>query len=131
DAPGRPRLLPRPEGVRGGRDADGGERMKLAVIGGGSTYTPELVSGLSRERDRIPIDELVLHDIDPERRAVVGEMAARMLERQGFPGALTVTADLDAAVEGASFVLLQLRVGGQAARLEGESAPPPRRRPRQ
>ena len=97
--------------------------MKVAVVGGGSTYTPELVSGLSRERSRIPVDELVLHDVDPERRRVVGEMAARMLERQGFGGALTVTDDLDAAVEGASFVLLQLRVGGQAARLEDETAP--------
>ena len=71
--------------------------MKLAVIGGGSTYTPELVSGLSRERDQVPVDELVLHDIDQER-TVVGEMAARMLERQGFGGSLTVTDDLDAAV---------------------------------
>ena len=57
--------------------------MKLAVIGGGSTYTPELVSGLSRERERVPVDELVLHDIDRERRTVVGEMAARMLDRRG------------------------------------------------
>jgi 6-phospho-beta-glucosidase len=97
--------------------------MKLAVIGGGSTYTPELVSGLSRERSRVPIDELVLHDVDPERRAVVGEMAARMLERQGFGGTLTVTDDLDDAVEGASFVLVQLRVGGQAARLGDETIP--------
>ncbi|HET7513186.1 MAG TPA: hypothetical protein VFJ60_00090 [Gaiella sp.] len=97
--------------------------MKLAVVGGGSTYTPELVSGLSRERDRVPIDELVLHDIDRERRTVVGEMAARMLERQGFAGTLTVTDDLDAAVERASFVLLQLRVGGQAARLRDETVP--------
>ena len=97
--------------------------MKLTVVGGGSTYTPELVSGLSRERSRIPVEELVLHDVDPERRRVVGEMSARMLERQGFGGALTVTDDLDAAVEGASFVLLQLRVGGQAARLEDETAP--------
>ena len=97
--------------------------MKLTVVGGGSTYTPELVSGLSLERSRIPVEELVLHDVDPERRRVVGEMAARMLERQGFGGALTVTDDLDAAVEGASFVLLQLRVGGQAARLEDETAP--------
>jgi 6-phospho-beta-glucosidase len=97
--------------------------MKLAVIGGGSTYTPELVSGLSRERERVPVDELVLHDIDPERRAVVGEMAARMLERQGFAGSLTVTDDLDAAVEDASFVLLQIRVGGQAARLGDETGP--------
>ena len=97
--------------------------MKIAVVGAGSTYTPELVSGLSRERDRVPIDELVLHDIDRERRTVVGEMAARMLERQGFAGTLTVTDDLDAAVERASFVLLQLRVGGQAARLRDETVP--------
>ena len=68
-------LLPRPEGVRRGRHADGGEGMKIAVIGGGSTYTPELVSGLSRERDRIDVRELVLHDIDAERREVVGGMA--------------------------------------------------------
>jgi 6-phospho-beta-glucosidase len=97
--------------------------MKLAVIGGGSTYTPELVSGLSRERERVPVDELVLHDIDRERRTVVGEMAARMLERQGFGGTLAVTDDLDSAVEGASFVLFQLRVGGQAARLRDETIP--------
>ena len=97
--------------------------MKLTVIGGGSTYTPELVSGLSRERERVPVAELVLYDIDPERRAVVGEMAARMLERQGFDGTLTVTGDLDAAVERASFVLFQLRVGGQATRLRDETIP--------
>jgi 6-phospho-beta-glucosidase len=97
--------------------------VKLAVVGGGSTYTPELVSGLSRERDRVPLDELVLHDVDPERRTVVGEMAARMLERQGFRGSLVVTDDLEAAVADASFVLLQLRVGGQAARLRDETLP--------
>lgn len=97
--------------------------MKLAVVGGGSTYTPELVSGLSRERDRLPVTELALHDIDPERRTVVGEMAARMLERQGFAGELVVTGDLDAALADASFVLLQLRVGGQAARLHDETVP--------
>ena len=49
--------------------------MKIAVIGGGSTYTPELVSGLSRERGRIDVSDLVLHDIDPERREVVGGLA--------------------------------------------------------
>ncbi len=97
--------------------------MKLAVVGGGSTYTPELVSGISRERERLPVEELVLHDIDPERRQVVGEMAARMLEKQGFRGALRVTDDLDSAVEDASFVLLQLRVGGQTARLHDETVP--------
>ena len=63
--------------------------MKLAVIGAGSTYTPELVSGLMRERERIDVRELVLHDIDAERREVVGGLAQRILERQGFAGALS------------------------------------------
>jgi len=97
--------------------------MKVAVIGGGSTYTPELVSGISADRDRIDVTELVLHDVDSKRRDVVGGMARRMLDRQGFSGSLEVTGDLDRAVEGADFVLLQIRVGGQAARLSDETVP--------
>jgi 6-phospho-beta-glucosidase len=92
---------------------------KITVVGGGSTYTPELVSGLTR----LDVDEFVLEDVDPERREVVGEMARRMLARQGFAGTLDVTGDLDAAVEGADFVLVQIRVGGQGARLRDETAP--------
>ena len=95
--------------------------MKVAVVGGGSTYTPELVSGLARERDRLGLDELVLQDIDPERREVVGGLAGRMLDRQGFSGRLAVTDDLDAALDGADFVLVQIRVGGQEARLGDET----------
>ncbi len=97
--------------------------MKLAVIGAGSTYTPELVSGLSRERERLGVRELALHDIDAERLDVVGGMAARVLERQRFDGSLTLTGDLDRALEGAEFVLVQIRVGGQAARLSDETIP--------
>lgn len=97
--------------------------MKIAVIGGGSTYTPELVSGLSRENERIGVGQLVLHDIDAERREVVGGLAGRMLERQGFQGELLVTGDLDRALDGADFVLVQIRVGGQAARLSDETVP--------
>jgi 6-phospho-beta-glucosidase len=97
--------------------------MKIAVIGAGSTYTPELVSGLSRERDRIDVHELALHDIDDERREVVGGLAARMLERQGFDGKPTLTDDLDRAVDGADFVLIQIRVGGQEARFSDETVP--------
>ena len=97
--------------------------MKIAVIGGGSTYTPELVSGLSRERDRIDVRELVLHDIDELRREVVGGLAARMLARQGYDGSLEVTDDLERAVDGADFVLIQIRVGGQEARLSDETVP--------
>jgi 6-phospho-beta-glucosidase len=97
--------------------------MKLAVIGAGSTYTPELVSGLMRERGRIAIDELVLHDIDPARLEVVGGMAQRMLARQGFAGSFQRSTELDAALYGADAVLLQIRVGGQAARLHDERTP--------
>jgi 6-phospho-beta-glucosidase len=97
--------------------------MKVAVVGGGSTYTPELVSGLSRERAKIDVRDLVLHDIDPERREVVGGLAARMLARQGFEGSLSVTDDLDRALDGADFVLIQIRVGGQEARLSDETLP--------
>jgi 6-phospho-beta-glucosidase len=97
--------------------------LKIAVIGGGSTYTPELVSGLSRERERVEIGELVLHDVDPERREVVGGLAARMLAREGFEGRLDVTDDLDLALDGADVVLIQIRVGGQASRYRDETVP--------
>jgi 6-phospho-beta-glucosidase len=97
--------------------------MKVAVVGGGSTYTPELVSGLARERDRLDVTELVLQDIDPERLEVVGGLAGRMLARDRFSGELTLTEDLDRAVDGADFVLVQIRVGGQTARLSDETIP--------
>jgi len=95
--------------------------MKVTVVGGGSTYTPELVSGLSR----LDVSEFVLHDIDPERREVVGGLARRMLERQDYGGRLTITDDLDSAVDRADFVLIQIRVGGQEARLADETFPLP------
>jgi 6-phospho-beta-glucosidase len=91
--------------------------MKVAVVGAGSTYTPELVAGLSG------VDELALHDIDANRLAVVGGLARRMLVRQAFGGRLELTGELEAALEGADFVLVQIRVGGQAARLSDETVP--------
>jgi 6-phospho-beta-glucosidase len=97
--------------------------VKIAVIGGGSTYTPELVEGFAARGARVPVDELVLLDIDAERREVVGGLARRMLEALDWPGRLVVTDDLDAALDGASFVLIQLRVGGQAARRVDETLP--------
>ncbi len=93
--------------------------MKLAVIGSGSTYTPELVSGLSR----LEVSELALHDIDAERREVVGSLARRMLDAQGYAGGLELTDDLDRALDGADYVLVQIRVGGQEARLRDETVP--------
>jgi 6-phospho-beta-glucosidase len=97
--------------------------LKLTVVGAGSTYTPELVAGLGRDQDVLGLDSLVLHDIDGERREVVGGLARRMLERQGYRGRLELTGELDRALDGADVVLVQLRVGGQAARLRDETIP--------
>ena len=97
--------------------------VKIAVVGGGSTYTPELIEGFHTRRDRLPVDELVLHDIDDERLEVVGGLARRILRRHEWPGELVVTRDRDRALDGASYVIVQLRVGGQAARLVDETLP--------
>ena len=97
--------------------------LKVAVVGGGSTYTPELVDGLARRAATLPIDELVLHDIDQERLDVVGGLAGRILRRMDWPGRLVCSTDRAVAIDGASFVLVQLRVGGQAARQSDETLP--------
>ncbi|MET9645998.1 6-phospho-beta-glucosidase [Streptomyces syringium] len=97
--------------------------MKLAVVGGGSTYTPELVDGFARLRDVLPLTELVLIDPAADRLELVGGLARRIFARQGHPGRISWTSDLDAGVDGANAVLLQLRVGGQAARQQDETWP--------
>ncbi|MEU2111630.1 6-phospho-beta-glucosidase [Streptomyces sp. NPDC019507] len=96
---------------------------KIAVVGGGSTYTPELIDGFARLRETLPIGELVLIDPAAGRLDLVGGLARRIFARQGHPGTITTTADLDAGVAGADAVLLQLRVGGQAAREKDETWP--------
>ncbi|MCD9872288.1 6-phospho-beta-glucosidase [Streptomyces guryensis] len=97
--------------------------MKLTVVGGGSTYTPELIDGFARLRDTLPVEELVLVDPAPERLELVGQLARRIFARQAHDGRIVTTDDLDAGVEGADAVLLQLRVGGQAAREQDETWP--------
>ncbi|MEU9888078.1 6-phospho-beta-glucosidase [Sphaerisporangium sp. NPDC051011] len=97
--------------------------MKLAVVGGGSTYTPELIDGFARLRASLPITELVLVDPAADRLELVGGLARRIFAKQGHPGRVTTTSDLDRGIDGASAVLLQLRIGGQAARNEDETWP--------
>ncbi len=67
--------------------------VKVAVVGGGSTYTPELVEGFVTRGDRLPVDQLVLLDIDPERLAIVGALAERMMRKAGWEGELVLTGD--------------------------------------
>jgi 6-phospho-beta-glucosidase len=97
--------------------------MKLAVVGGGSTYSPELVDGIARLTGDIKITELVLVDPDSERLSVVGPFAARLMARYGHPATVRWTADLDDAADGAGAVVIQLRVGGQATRNRDETWP--------
>jgi len=97
--------------------------MKLAVIGGGSTYTPELVDGVARLSDDIKVEELVLVDPDETRLSVVGPVSSRIMRTYGHPAQLAWTTNLDEGLDGAGAVLLQLRVGGQAARQRDETWP--------
>src|SRR3954470_4535815 len=97
--------------------------MKLTVVGGGATYTPELIDGFARLRDTLPIEELVLVDPAADRLELVGGLARRIFAQQGHPGVIRTTSDVDAGVADADAVLLQLRVGGQAARNQDETWP--------
>ena len=96
---------------------------KVAVVGGGSTYTPELVDGLCDHEDRMVVDDLVLLDPSDLRREAVGGLSERILRRRGWAGTFWTTADPHAALEGADFVVVQLRIGGQAARHVDETLP--------
>jgi 6-phospho-beta-glucosidase len=88
--------------------------MKLAIIGGGSTYSPELVHGIA-ERS-LGVDTIALMDTSSERLGIVGGFVRRMAPSLR----IETTTDADAALEGADFVVTQIRAGGQAARLEDE-----------
>ena len=95
--------------------------MKLAVIGGGSTYTPELADGLGRLAPQVT--ELVLVDPDEARLAAVGPVSARIMRAHGHQAVVRWTTDAADGVDGAGAVLIQLRVGGQAARDRDETWP--------
>jgi 6-phospho-beta-glucosidase len=97
--------------------------MKLTIVGGGSTYTPELMDGFARLRELLPIVEVWLVDPDETRLALVAGISRRMLAHAGHPATVHATTDLVAGVSDADAVLLQLRVGGQDARRGDENWP--------
>lgn len=94
--------------------------LKVAVMGGGSTYTPELVNGFLERVDRFPLDELWLADIDQARLAVVGGFAQRMAAAKGARFSVHLTTDRREAIRDADYVTTQLRVGQMAARRADE-----------
>jgi 6-phospho-beta-glucosidase len=90
--------------------------MKITVIGGGSTYTPELVNGFLARAESLPIKELWLMDIDKERLDIVGGFAQRMVKAKGEPFKVILSTVQKEAIAGASYVTTQLRVGMMPAR---------------
>ncbi|PWB71633.1 MAG: 6-phospho-beta-glucosidase [Anaerolineales bacterium] len=94
--------------------------LKVAVIGGGSTYTPELVNGFLARVDKFPIDELWLMDIDEQRLKIVGGFAQRMVEAKGSPFKVILSTNQRESVKDASYVTTQLRVGHMEARRRDE-----------
>ena len=97
--------------------------MKLTIVGGGSTYTPELMDGFARLRALLPIEEIWLVDPDEYRLKLVAGVSRRMLAHAGHPATVHATTDLIAGVSDADAVLFQLRVGGQDARRGDETWP--------
>lgn len=97
--------------------------MKVAVVGGGSTYTPELVDGFARLGHLLPIEELWLVDPDSSRLELVSGLSRRIFLRAGHGGKVLTTQSVEEGVRDADVVLLQLRVGGQAARHGDETFP--------
>ena len=99
------------------------KKLKAAIIGAGSTYTPEIMEGFTARKELLPFTEFVLMDIDEKRLEVVGGLAKRQMEAIDFQGEIIKTTDLNLAIDGASFVFGQVRVGQMAARINDEKIP--------
>ncbi|WP_040203959.1 6-phospho-beta-glucosidase [Neobacillus jeddahensis] len=99
--------------------------VKLVVVGGGSSYTPEIIEGMIRRHDTFPVTDIVLVDIETgkEKLEIVGNLAARMIEKSNKPIKLAWTLDQKKALENADFVSTQIRVGGLSARAKDERIP--------
>lgn len=97
--------------------------LKIAIIGAGSTYTPELIEGLINKRDTLPLKELYLMDIEDRKLNIVGGLSKRMIEAAGLDCNVVLTMSLDEALTNADFVLAQIRVGKLPARVLDERIP--------
>ena len=96
---------------------------KAAIIGAGSTYTPELIEGFIERADSLQFENIALMDIDPASLDLVGGLAKRQLFEGGFRGEVILTGDMSKALDGASFVFAQVRPGKMAGRIRDEKIP--------
>jgi len=97
--------------------------LKIAILGAGSSYTPELVEGLAANKENFPVSELVFMDIDPRRLEIMTGFCKRFLQRLRYPIPIVSTTDMQQALEGADFVIVQIRVGGNQQRTLDEKIP--------
>ena len=97
--------------------------MKFTIVGAGSSYTPELLEEMAVRRDSLPVDNIVLYDINEERLAVMHGFCERFAAKLGLDVKIRSTTDLDDALEGADFVDTQIRVGGNKQRVLDEKIP--------
>ncbi|MEE1011953.1 MAG: 6-phospho-beta-glucosidase, partial [Acutalibacteraceae bacterium] len=87
------------------------KEINVAVIGSGSTYCPELVDGFLKAKDSLKLKKISFMDIDERKRNIVGDLCVRMLKNVGDDCEVVFTDDLDTALQGADFVVTQIRVG--------------------
>ncbi|MFD6442013.1 6-phospho-beta-glucosidase [Peribacillus sp. NPDC060186] len=99
--------------------------LKIVTIGGGSSYTPELIEGFIKYHEELPVSEIWLVDIEAgkEKLEIVGDLARRMVEKAGVKIDVHLTLDRKKALKGADYVTTQLRVGQLAARALDEKIP--------
>ena len=99
------------------------KEINVCVIGSGSTYCPELVDGFLQARDSLKLKKISFMDIDDRKRNIVGNLCIRMLKAAGIDCETVLTDDLDVALQGADFVVTQIRVGKLPCRHLDETIP--------
>lgn len=99
------------------------KKITISIIGAGSSYTPELMDMMARMRDTLDVGEVRLYDIDAERLSIMEGFCRRFMDHAGYPARLSATLDRVEAIKGADFIVTQIRVGGNKARVGDEKIP--------
>lgn len=97
--------------------------LKIGVIGSGSTYTPELIDGFIKRSEELDVRQIVMMDIDQQRLQITGELAKRMIKRAGLKSEIILATNRQEALDGADFVVTQIRVGLMDGRARDERIP--------
>jgi len=97
--------------------------IKMVVVGSASSYTPELFADLAAVRESLPVEEVVLVDLNAEKLSFIAGVCQKLIDVEKLPTRLSFTTKLEDALPGADFVLAQIRVGGLAARVRDETLP--------